>query len=364
MNLETTLILLLGLALLIAGAEFLVRGASRIAVAFGISPLVVGLTVVAFGTSSPEFAVSVMASFKGEADLALGNVVGSNILNVLVILGLAAVVVPLTVAQQLIRFDVPVMIVVSIATLLLGLDGAIGHLDGLILFAGAVAYTVFLIRQGRREGNPEVKEEYETHVNRAAGRRKLLTDIGMVILGLVALVWGSKCLVSGAVTIAKSFGIPELVIGLTIVSAGTSLPEVAASVTAALKGERDIAVGNVVGSNIFNLMSVLGLGALVSPHGIPVSSAALRFDLPVMVAIAVACLPIFLFGRISRVNGAFFLAYYVLYLVYLFFAATHHAAFPLYQKALFLGVLPLTALVLLAMALKAISARKRGGIAG
>jgi cation:H+ antiporter len=362
MNLETALILVLGLALLIGGAEFLVRGASRIAVAFGISPLVVGLTVVAFGTSSPEFAVSVMASFKGEADLAMGNVVGSNIFNVLVILGLAAVIVPLTVAQQLIRFDVPVMIGVSIVTLLLGLDGSIGHLDGMLLFAGAVSYTVFLIRQSRREGNPEVKEEYEVHVNRAAGRRKLLTDIGMVILGLVALVWGSKFLVTGAVTIAKSFGIPELVIGLTIVSAGTSLPEVAASITAALKGERDIAVGNVVGSNIFNLMSVLGLGALVSPHGIPVSAAALRFDLPVMVAIAVACLPIFLFGRISRMNGMFFLAYYAMYLVYLFFMATHHPAFALYQKVLGYGVLPITVLVLLAMGVKALEARKLGRI--
>lgn len=362
MNLETVLILLLGLALLIGGAEFLVRGASRIAVAFGISPLVVGLTVVAFGTSSPEFAVSVMASFKGEADLAMGNVVGSNIFNVLVILGLAAVVVPLTVAQQLIRFDVPVMIVVSIATLLLGMDGSIGHLDGTLLFAGAVAYTVFLIRQGRREGNPEVKEEYEGHVSRTAGRRKLLTDIGMVVLGLVALVWGSKCLVTGAVTIAKSFGIPELVIGLTIVSAGTSLPEVAASITAALKGERDIAVGNVVGSNIFNVLSVLGLGALVSPHGIPVSPTALHFDIPVMVAIAVGCLPIFLFGRISRLNGVFFLAYYVLYLVYLFFTATHHPALPLYQKVLGYGVVPITVLVLLAMGVKALAARKQGRV--
>ena len=191
MTLETILYLLLGLALLIGGAEFLVRGASRIAVAAGISPLVVGLTVVAFGTSSPEFAVSVMASFKGEADLALGNVVGSNIFNVLVILGIASVVVPLTVAQQLIRFDVPVMIGVSIATFLLGIDGVIGRLDGVLLFSGAVTYTVFLIWQSRRESNPQVKEEYDIHVSRAAGRRKLLTDIGLVILGLVALVWAA-----------------------------------------------------------------------------------------------------------------------------------------------------------------------------
>ncbi len=347
MTLPILLFLIFGLVLLVWGAELLVRGASRIATSAGISPLVVGLTVVAFGTSSPELAVSVMSAFKGQADLALGNVVGSNIFNVLFILGISAIIVPLIVAQQLVRFDVPVMIGVSFLLFIVGYDGSIGRLDGVLLFSGAIAYTVFLIRQSRKETSAEVKSEYEEEFGaRQAGA--WWKNLALVVVGLAALMLGSKWLVDSAVAIAQSFGVSELVIGLTIVAAGTSLPEVATSVIAAIRGERDIAVGNVVGSNIFNILSVLGLSSIVAPVGIEVSDAALRFDIPVMIAVAVACLPIFFVGyKISRGNGIAFLFFYLAYLVYLIFAATRHEALETLRPAMLYFILPITALTLI-----------------
>lgn len=344
---------------MIWGAELLVRGSSRLATSFGISPLVVGLTVVAFGTSSPELAVSVMSAFKGQADLALGNVVGSNIFNVLFILGISAVIVPLIVAQQLVRFDVPVMIGVSILVVALGFDGKIGRIDGAILFAGAIAYTAFLIRQSRKESSEEVKSEYDAEFG-GKGASSLPKNLALIVLGLVGLVLGSKWLVSSAVAIAQAFNVSELVIGLTIVAAGTSMPEVATSIVAAVKGERDIAVGNVVGSNIFNILCVLGLSSLVAPAGITVSDAALRFDLPVMIAVAVACLPIFFAGyRIGRLNGAAFLFFYIAYLVYLIFTATNHEALGTLRMAMLYFILPITALTLLVITGRELARRKK-----
>lgn len=357
MTLSTILFLILGLALLIGGAEFLVRGASRLATAVGISPLVVGLTVVAFGTSSPELAVSVMSAYAGQADLALGNVVGSNIFNVLVILGLSAVIVPLVVAQQLVRFDVPVMIGISLLMYALGMDGNIGRLDGLLLFSGVVAYTVFLIRQSRRERSAEVRAEYEAQFGGGDAKGGWMRNTGLLVIGLAGLILGSHWLVESAVTIARVFGVSELVIGLTIVAMGTSMPEVATSVVAALRGERDIAVGNVVGSNIFNILCVLGLSSVVAPAGINVSGAALRFDIPVMIAVALACLPVFLRYRITRVNGGAFLVYYAAYLVYLILTATRHEALDNYQDALLYFVLPITAITLIFIAYKGLRVR-------
>ena len=354
MTLTTILLLILGIAFLIGGAELLVRGAARLATAAGVSALVVGLTVVAFGTSAPELAVSVMSAYKGQADLAVGNVVGSNIFNVLVILGLSAMIVPLVVAQQLVRFDVPVMIGVSLLLVPLGLDGKIGRLDGLLLFGGVLAYTIFLIRQSRRESSAEVKAEYESEFGSSASPG-WLKNISLIILGVGALVIGSKWLVDGAVAIARALQVSELIIGLTIVAAGTSLPEVATSVVAALRGERDIAVGNAVGSNIFNILCVLGLSSVVSPAGITVSKAALQFDIPVMIAVAVACLPVFFSGyRISRLNGFCFIAFYAAYLVYLIFTATQHQALGTYQAAMGYFVLPLTAITLVIIGLRAL----------
>lgn len=355
MSLITILMLLLGLAFLVGGAEVLVRGAANIASAAGISSLVVGLTVVAFGTSSPELAVSVMSAFKGQADLAIGNVVGSNIFNVLFILGLSALIVPLIVAQQLVRFDVPIMIGVSVLLLLLGMDGRIGMLDGLLLTAGVLGYTIFLIRQSRREKNAEVKAEYDNNFAAKPSAPGWIKNISFVLVGLAGLMLGSKWLVDSAVIIAQSFGVSELIIGLTIVAAGTSMPEVATSVVAALRGERDIAVGNVVGSNIFNILCVLGISSVVSPDGIHISRAALAFDIPVMIAVAVACLPVFFSGYvISRANGALFLAFYGAYLAYLILTAARHEALGTYQAAMMYFILPITAVTLAIIGLRAL----------
>jgi cation:H+ antiporter len=335
---------LAGLGLLVLGADCLVRGASRLAATIGVSPLVIGLTVVAYGTSAPEMAVSVKSAWAGQPDLALGNVVGSNIFNVLLILGVSAVVTPLRVSSQLVRLDVPLMIGVSLLSLLLAGDGSLGRVDGAILFAGAVAYTVFQIRQSRREAAASRREE-----ERSAGAkpRSTIANLLFVASGLVLLVLGSRWLVSGAVAFAEAVGVSELVVGLTVVAAGTSLPEVATSILAALRGERDIAVGNVVGSNLFNLSAVLGLSALVSPAGLPAPPPLLRFDLPVMIAVAVACLPIFASGAvITRWEGALFLFYYLAYTTYVVLDAGQHDALPAFSAVMEAFVLPLTAVTL------------------
>lgn len=340
------LILAVGLVLLTGGAEALVRGASRIAVRFGIPSLIVGLTIVAFGTSAPEFAVSIVAAWSDQADIALGNVVGSNIFNVLFILGLSALIVPLAISSQLIRVDVPLMIGASILVLFFALDGHIGRIDGAILFVGLLAYTGFQIRQGLRERNASTGGETPTDL----ASRPWWSDLILVLGGLVVLVIGSRLLVTSAVDIARVLGVSELVIGLTIVAAGTSLPELATSVIASIRGERDIAVGNVVGSNVFNLLGVLGLASLVSPSGIEVARQALQFDIPVMIAVAVACLPIFVTGRkIARWEGGLFFAYYLAYTTYVVMAALQHAALDLYGTAMLGFVLPLTAVTLLVL---------------
>lgn len=336
-----------GFVLLALGGEWLVRGASRLAAAARISPLVIGLTVVAFGTSSPELAVTLQSSFAGEADLAVGNVVGSNIFNILFILGLSSLIVPLAVSSQLIRRDVPLMILASVLLLLLGMDGSIGRYDGLLLFGGLVAYTAWSIRESRREGLKAKPAEEADDAEATKAGRHVLVQVGWIIVGLGVLALGSRWLTDGSVAIARLLGVSELVIGLTIVAVGTSLPEVAASVIASLRGERDIAVGNVVGSNVFNILCVLGLTALVAPHGIAVARAALRFDIPVMIAVAVATLPVVFTGHlISRWEGALLFAYYFVYVGYLVLDAIG-AGVMTFERVMLGFVLPLTVITLL-----------------
>ncbi len=352
------LLLLGGTVILIVGAELLVRGAARLASAAGVSPLVIGLTVVAFGTSSPELAVSIKASLAGQAGLAVGNVVGSNIFNVLLILGVSALVTPLMVSRQLIRLDVPLMIIVSGLVWLLAADGRVGRLEGAGLFLILIVYTVFLIVQSRRETGA-VKDEYVAAV--APGRSRWPLDLVLVVGGLALLVLGSKWLVIGAIAIARSLGVSDLVLGLTIVAAGTSMPEAVTSVVASLRGQRDLAVGNVVGSNIFNLLGVLGLSSLVSPDGVAVSVAALNFDIPVMTAVALACLPVFFTGQsIARWEGGLFLGYYLAYTAYLVLAAQQHEALPLYSRAMMVFVVPVTALTLALLAVRGWRRRRLG----
>jgi len=304
-----------GLALLVIGAEALVRGASSLALAARLSPLVIGLTIVAFGTSAPELAVSVKASLEGQAAVAVGNVIGSNTMNVLVILGLASLITPLAVSSQLVRLDIPVMIGVAGLAWLLSLDGTIGRFDGLLLVLIFVGYTAMLLLVARRtEG--EVSEAKGEITNSPV--RSTLGAIAAVVVGLVLLVLGSRLLVDAAIAFAAAAGISDVVIGLTIVAAGTSLPEVVTSVVASLRGERDIAVGNVVGSNIFNLLCVLGAAGIVSPAGLAVSPEVLRIDFPVMLLASAVCLPIcFTRFTIDRWEGMVLLGAYAAYLSYL-----------------------------------------------
>ncbi|MGB3766090.1 MAG: calcium/sodium antiporter [Phormidesmis sp.] len=324
MTISTFVFLALGLVLLVAGAEFLVKGASKLAATFGVSPLIIGLTVVAFGTSAPELAVSLTASFQGDADIALGNVVGSNICNVLLILGVASLITPLKVAQQLVRLDVPIMIGVSVLVLLFGLDGEISRSDGVILFVGGLAYTAFLLYQSQQEKDQNVQNEYAKFGDRSLSVTDTAINAGLFIVGTTMLVSGSQMLVKSAVDIAEFFGASPLIIGLTVIAFGTSLPELATSVMASIRGERDIAVGNVIGSNIFNILVVLGLTSAVSRAGVRVTTSAIVFDIPVMVAVAIMCLPIFFTdNEVSRREGILLLSYYVLYIGYLVANATN-----------------------------------------
>lgn len=356
MTLSIATYLLAGLLLLVGGAEVLVRGAARLAAQFGIPPLIIGLTVVAFGTSAPETAVSVQAAYAGSGDLAIGNVLGSNIANVLLILGITALLAPLVVSRQLIRLDVPLMIGASLLVYALALDGNLGRLDGVLLFGCIIAYSAFQVIKGRKdkaaENNDEFAEEYGLH--EIPKPYAWAINLGLLVIGLALLVGGANLLVEGAVELARAFGLSELVIGLTVVAIGTSLPELATSLIAALKGERDIAVGNIVGSNIFNLLCVLGLTALVSPAAVPVAGNALAFDFPVMIAVAGACLPIFFNGYcIKRWEGALFVSYYLLYTLYLIMSQTHMPGVDLLRDAMLWFALPLTTVTLLVVSTRA-----------
>jgi len=350
------LLFLGGLILLVIGASTLVRGASKLAMSFGISPLVIGLTIVAFGTSAPEVAVSVGAVLDGKTDIAMGNVVGSNIFSVLFILGISALIAPLVVNIQLIRQEVPIMLGASLLLLALSLDGQLSFLDGGFLFALLVAYTVFLVVQSRRE-TQAAKDEFAgavAPVEAGAWDSHWAAQIGLIAAGLVALVLGSEYLVQASVSFAKAMGVSDLVIGLTIVAAGTSMPEVATSITAAIKGERDIAVGNVVGSNTFNILGCLGISGLVSGDlGLEIAPSLLAFDIWVMLAVALACLPVFITGRqIARWEGGIFLGYYAAYVAYLILSAQQHAALQAYSGVMLGFVVPLTVVTLVAVMIR------------
>lgn len=341
---STGILFTTGLVLLVLGAEALVRGASRLAVAAGITPLVVGLTVVAYGTSAPEAAVSIQAALQGNADIALGNVVGSNIFNVLAILGASALIAPLTVSIQLVRSDVPIMIGTSVLLLLVAWNQAIGRMEGIGLLVLMVAYTVLVIRLGRRAA--AAAGGIEQQVVGTAPR-----NVGLVVLGLALLIAGARLLVDSAVVFATALGISPLVIGLTVVAAGTSLPELATSIAATVRGQRDIAVGNVVGSNIFNILFVLGTTAAIAPDSLRVAPSTLTFDLPFMIAVAAACLPIFFTGyTIERWEGFVFLLFYVAYTAYLVLHGTAHAAAPVVREVMLVYVVPLATVTLVLIA--------------
>ncbi len=364
MSLFILLPIVVGLVLLVYGADLLVRGASALALALGVTPLVIGLTVVAYGTSAPELAVSIQAALQGRDNIAVANVVGSNIFNILFILGSCALIAPLTVSRQIVRFDLPVSLGLTLILAGLSLDGRLSTLDALIFVGALVVYSIGVFRSGLA-ANAEESQEVEKHpqsfklivpflgvssivgwnfemVNSLEGglavlgagafivgprtqtkTGQVLTDIGLLILGLSVLVIGAGYLVSGAVTVAQLLGVSDTIIGLTIVSVGTSLPEVATSIVAAYRGQRDIAVGNVVGSNIYNILAILGISALVAPNGLAVAPEMVTLNIPFLLAVTAMIIPICRRGyQISRIEGGFLLALYVCYTLYLIKGAT------------------------------------------
>ncbi|GAA1188030.1 calcium/sodium antiporter [Nesterenkonia xinjiangensis] len=366
MTILSILLLLGGFVLLVAGGEALVRGAGSLGRTAGLSSLVVGLTIVSFATSSPELAVSTGAALSGSPGLAVGNVVGSNIANILFVLGLTAIFGALAVRLQLIRADIPVMIGFSVLLLVLALDGGFSTGDGVLLLVLLVAYLVALLLYARRQqvhgAAPQVDVAAEdgedddggpgelVRALRATTLRSVLTDLVLVAVGVALLVGGARMLVSGATDIAEAFGVSELIIGLTVVAIGTSLPELATSIIAALRGDREMAVGNLVGSNIFNIGAVIGVTAVIAPQGIAIDPAAIHFDLPVMLATALVLLPLAFTGQsIGRWEGALLVALYASYVAYLVMAAAHHAALGPFSVAMMWFVLPMTALWIIAL---------------
>lgn len=347
MSFLVILLFVIGLLALVVGSEALVRGASRIAAGLGISALVIGLTVVAFGTSSPELAVTLKASLAGQSDISLGNIVGSNIANILLVLGLTALATPVTVERQLIRSEIPVMIAASLYVYLSALDGLIGRIDGLVMVAGLVGYNYWAIRAAARERIRPDAEVIEAERDIRKHGRHWTVHVGMVLLGLGLLIMGSRWMVDGAVTFARHLKVDELIIGLTIVAVGTSLPEIATSLVAGLRGEQNLAVGNVIGSNILNILLVLGITALIAPAGIAVQPVALEFTIPVMVVVALACIPIFFSGyRVSRIEGGVFLGYYIAYIGHLVLDARGSTLLAAYDNLFIFFLFPFTALAI------------------
>ncbi len=305
--------LLIGLLLLTLGGDVLVSGASNLARRFGVSPLVVGLTIVALGTSAPEMAVGIFASLGGQGDVAVGNVVGSNISNICLALGLAALIRPLKVQMRLIRFEVPLLIALSSGLFIFGTIGEISRWSGVFLFTGLLAYILLLYRWSKGE-RPEVEAEYNEGEAKQNG---LLINFGKLILGFTCLVGGADFLVDGGVGLARIAGISELIIGLTVIAIGTSLPEIATSLLAVWRNKDDIAIGNVLGSNIFNLLGVLGTSSIAKP--LPMRSDLLVRDLPLMLGLSLLLFPLLRTGFVlRRWEGLLLLGIYAGYIVVLF----------------------------------------------
>lgn len=348
----TILFFILGLVGLIAGAELFLKAVDHFGLKWGVSPLIMGLTVVAFATGAPELAISIKAALSGSADLVLGNIIGSNIANILLILGITAVISPLNITRRVVSIDVPIVIAASALVYVLSLDGTLGSIDGLFLLIGLIAYSYFTFTQIKKStGDEEVEEvfQYEMSPNELAqGSYFYIKNVGLLLIGLGLIVLGSNWMVDSAVTIATLLGLSELVIGLTIVSIGTSLPEIATSLSAARNGKADIAVANVMGSNLYNMLLTLGLTLVIAPNILVVSDAAINLDLPFMVAVSIACIPIFIAGfNLTRVDGSIFLIYYITYLTYLVLDAIGNPLVTTFQNVMLFAILPATVLYML-----------------
>ncbi|KGS13595.1 MULTISPECIES: calcium/sodium antiporter [Pseudomonas syringae group] len=341
--------MLSGLLLLLIGAELSVRSAVHLAAIFKVRPLIIGLTVVAMGTSAPQMAVSLQAAFSDNTDIAVGSVIGGNIFNVLVILGLCSLIIPLRVARQVVRVDIPLMIGACLLAIGLSWSGEFSRFDGLLLLSGLLACLIIIIRQGGhgpRHGNAATAEKPRT-----------FTRMAMLATGLLMLTAGGHLLVGASVVMAIHLGLSERIVGLTVIAIGTSLPALMTSLIAALRGERDIAVGNVIGSNLFNLLGVLGLTALVAPVPLTISPNALVFDLPVMLGVSLLCVPLFYSGyRIDRIEGLLLLALYLTYGLHILAISTGMALASRLEGGMLAFVLPVLGLI---VAWRTVSAWRR-----
>lgn len=311
--------IIIGFGLLVWGAERFVHGAAAIANNFGVPPLIIGLTVVGIGTSAPEILISIIAAYQGNPALAVGNALGSNIANIALVLGITAIVIPLTVKSETLRREYPIMFIVMMISLLLVIDEHLGRIDGLILISGLFVMLYWMIQTGKKQKRDPMEKEFEDEIPEISTPKAIL----WFTIGLVLLIISSRGLVWGSVNIAKAAGISDLVIGLTIVAIGTSLPELAASIVSALKNQADIAIGNIIGSNMFNLLVVFGIPGLMSPHII--DPAILERDFPFMIGLSIALfITAYGFkgeGRINRYEGGLLLAGYAAYMTVLYFTA-------------------------------------------
>ncbi|WP_067105078.1 calcium/sodium antiporter [Sphingopyxis granuli] len=312
-----------GLAALIAGAELLVRGGAALAARLGISPLLIGLTVVALGTSTPELAVGIEAAIQGNGSLAIGNIAGTNTVNILLILGLSAALQPLAIQMQTLRLELPAIVIAAATLLAFAWDGTLSRLEGLVLVTMGVIFTLAVIRAARRE-SLKVKLEFAREFGpRRLANRQAVTEMLMLAIGLVIIVVGADWLVEGAVDLARLWNVSDAFIGLTIVAIGTSAPELVTTIISTIRGERDIAIGNLIGSSVYNILVILGVTCLIPADGIDVSSHLIRIDIPVMLGVALLCIPIFVSSRkISRFEGGLFVSAYAAYLSYLIIQRT------------------------------------------
>lgn len=345
----SVVLFVVGLATLIGGAELFLRSVDKFGAAWSVSPVVMGLTVVAFATGAPELAISLQAAVDGKPDLVVGNILGSNIANILLILGIAGLVQPLKITNRIIKVDVPMVIGASLLLFILARDGLLSPLDGGIILLALTGYSIFMYFQIRKdrlanislsEGSLKLDEELTTAF--------YVKYIVLLLVGLVLIVMGSRMMVHSAVEIAGVLGISELIIGLTIVSIGTSLPEVATSVSAVRHGDSDTAVANVMGSNLYNILLTLGLTVVIAPGAIDVSMDAVNLDLPFMLIVAGACLPLFWPGKeLGRPEAFGFLTYYGLYLAYLVLISIQHPFKDQFEGIMVWVVIPITVLLII-----------------
>jgi cation:H+ antiporter len=311
-----------GLVALIVGAEVLVRAGTGLASWLGVRPMMIGLTVVSVGTSVPELAVGIDAAVSGNPGLAVGNIVGTNLVNLLLILGLSAVLVPIAFERATLRFDLPAMTAGALVLYLLSIDGALTTRDGVILLVGGAAYTLGLVRAGRRETS-DLAEGPPADQAGIAARHQPVREVVLLLVAIVVVVIGAELLVNGAVSSARSLGVSDEIVGLTIVAIGTAAPELVTTIMSTLRGNRDLAIGNLIGSSIYNIGAVLAVTVLVAPHGIPVPDEVLAADLVLLVVVTAAAVPVFLTGaRITRIEGGLFVASYVGYLTWLLLTRT------------------------------------------